>query len=57
MGIDPERQERAKEYARLRHRLFALNLILSALALGVVLALGLNVWLKQMIFSSTRSVA
>lgn len=49
MPIDPERQKQAKEYARIRHRLFALNLVLSALALVVVLALGLNVWLKQIV--------
>ncbi len=54
MPIDPHRQQQAKEYARLRHRLFALNLILTALALGVVLAFGLNVWLKQIVFAATN---
>jgi STE24 endopeptidase len=56
MPIDPDRQKQAKEYARLRHRLFALNLVLSALALVFVIALGLNVWLKQVVFSLTSSV-
>ncbi len=51
MPIDPERQQQAKEYARIRHRLFALNLLLSALALVIVLALGLNVWLKQIVLA------
>ena len=53
MSIDIERQKQAKEYARISHRLFALDLILSALALLVVLALGLNVWLKQIVFAIT----
>jgi len=53
MPIDPERQQQAKEYARIRHRLLALELVLSALALIVVMALGLNVWLKQIVFAVT----
>lgn len=51
MPIDYERQKKAKEYADIRHRLFAVNLLLSVLALGVVLGLGLNVWLKQVVLS------
>lgn len=50
MPIDPSRQQQSIEYARIRHRLFALNLGLSGLALLVVLGLGLNIWLKQIIF-------
>ncbi len=56
MPIDPVRQQQAKEYAHIRHRLWALDLILSALALGVVIALGLNVWLKQIVFAITDNV-
>ncbi len=56
MPIDPERQKQAKEYARIRHRLFALELILTALALVAILALGLGVWLKQIVFGFTRDV-
>jgi STE24 endopeptidase len=56
MPIDSERQRQAKEYARISHRLFALDLILSALALIVVLALGLNVWLKQIVLSISTNV-
>ena len=56
MPIDPERQQQAKEYARIRHRLFALNLLLSALALVIVLALGLNVWLKQIVLAISSNV-
>lgn len=56
MPIDPERQKKAIEYARLRHRLWALDLVLTAAALLIVLALGLNVWLKQVVLSITREV-
>ncbi len=56
MPIDPERQVQAKEYARIRHRLWALDLLLTAVALLVVLGLGLNVWLKQVIESITTNV-
>ena len=54
MPINPERQQQAKQYARLRHRLFALNLALTGIALAATLALGLNVWLKQFVFAITR---
>ena len=56
MPIDPERQRQAKAYARLRHRLFALNLALSGVALVAVLALGLNVWLDQLIQAVTTDI-
>jgi STE24 endopeptidase len=56
MPIDPNRQRQAKEYARIRHRLWALDLILSALALIVVLALGLNIWLKQIIIALAPNI-
>ncbi|MBI5301705.1 MAG: M48 family metallopeptidase [Chloroflexi bacterium] len=53
MPINLERQRQAKEYARIRHRLLALDVILGALAILAVIALGLNVWLKQMILAIT----
>jgi STE24 endopeptidase len=56
MPIDPNRQQQAKEYARINHRLFALDLGLTALALVVVIALGLNVWLKNIIALITTDV-
>ncbi len=56
MPIDPERQRQAKEYARIHHRLWALDLVLSALALVTVLALGLNVWLKQIVLALAPNV-
>ena len=56
MPIDPQRQRQAKEYARIHHRLWALDLVLSALALVAVLALGLNVWLKQIVLALAPNV-
>ncbi len=53
MPIDLERQKQAREYARIRHRLFAVNLGLTGLALVLVIALGLGVWLKQWIQAIT----
>jgi STE24 endopeptidase len=56
MPIDPERQKQAREHARIRHRLFALDLILTGLALVLVMGLGLNVWLKGLVQLVTRDV-
>jgi STE24 endopeptidase len=56
MPINSHRQQQAKAYARIHHRLLALDLVLSALAMGAVIALGLNVWLKQIIFAITSDV-
>ena len=56
MPIDPERQKQATEYARIGHRLWALDLVLSALALIVVFALGLNVWLRQIVLAVAPNV-
>jgi STE24 endopeptidase len=53
MGIDQERQEQAKEYARIRHRLLALDLIISAAAFVFVLATGLSAWLRDVVLSIT----
>ncbi|MBI4675324.1 MAG: M48 family metallopeptidase, partial [Chloroflexi bacterium] len=51
MSIDTERQQKAKEYARLNHRLLALDLGLSAVALVLVLASGLSVWLRDAVLA------
>ncbi len=45
--IDSERQAQAKEYARIRHRLLALDLFISALALVLVLVTGFSAWLRD----------
>lgn len=49
MGIDVERQRQAKEYARIRHRLLAVNLILSTVAIIIVLVFGLSVVLRNLV--------
>ena len=56
MPIDVDRQRQAKEYARISHRLLALELALTTFALVAVIALGLNVWLKQNVFAITNNV-
>ncbi len=53
MGIDRERQARAKEYARIKHRLLAADLVLSAAAFLIVLASGLSVWLRDLVLTIT----
>jgi Zn-dependent protease with chaperone function len=54
MPIDPARQEKAKEYARLRHRLFALELALSGLALILVLFTGISAGLRGLVHSVSQ---
>ncbi len=56
MPIDPERQRQAKEYARISHRLLALDVAFSALVILAVLALGVNVWLKQIVIAISSNV-
>lgn len=51
--IDNERQQKAKEYARLKHRLLAADLLLSAAAMLFVLASGLSVWLRDAVMGVT----
>lgn len=53
MAIDNERQAQAKEYAHIRHRLFALDLILSAAAFLIVLTTGLSAWLRDVVLAMT----
>jgi STE24 endopeptidase len=47
--LDPERQNRADQYARLRRRLWALNLLLSGLYLGLWAGLGWAVEVRRAI--------
>jgi STE24 endopeptidase len=51
MPIDPRRQEKAKEYAHINHRLFALDLLLSAAALVFVLLSGISAGLREVVLS------
>ncbi len=45
--LDPQRQEKAREYARIRRRLWALGLLLSGLYLALWLAFGWHLVLRQ----------
>lgn len=53
MPIDSDRQAKAIEYARLKHRLFALDLLISAAALVVVLLSGASADLREVVRSIT----
>ena len=55
-GIDPQRQKKAKEYARIRRRLFVVDLALGALVLLVLLLGGVSLWLKGQILAMTTSM-
>jgi STE24 endopeptidase len=46
---DPQRREQAREYARLRRRLFLVDLVLSGALLLLVLATGTHVWLRDVL--------
>jgi len=46
-NLDPERQEKARAYARIRRRLYFVGLGLGALALLFLLLSGLAVWLRN----------
>jgi len=57
MPINPERQAKAREYARIRHRPFALDLLITALALVLVLVTGLSAWLRdEILLISTNAL-
>ena len=55
--LDPERQQKAKEYARIRHRLLVADLAIAALYVLVLLLSGLSVWFKaQLLLVTTQSL-
>jgi STE24 endopeptidase len=47
--IDAERQQRAREYARIRIRLSFVSLGIAAVAIGLILGFGLDKWLRNII--------
>lgn len=55
LEIDTERQEKAREYARIRHRLLAVDLALGAAVLLVMLLGGVSLWLKAQVLGITSS--
>jgi len=55
-SIDPQRQEKAKEYARVRRRLMLLDLFLGGVLLVLWLVTGWSADLRDWIYSWTQSV-
>jgi STE24 endopeptidase len=47
--IDVERQQKAREYARIRRRLSFVNLAIAFMAIALILAFGLDKWLRNAI--------
>ena len=52
--IDPQRQEQAKEYARVRRRFMLIDLLIGFILLLSWISLGWAVWLRDWIFSWTE---
>jgi STE24 endopeptidase len=53
--LDPERQRKAKEYARIRHRLLVADLVIAAVYVLVLLLSGLSAWFKvQLLLVTTQ---
>jgi STE24 endopeptidase len=51
--LDPERQRKAKEYARIRHRLLVADLAIAAVYVLVLLLSGLSAWFKAQLLPVT----
>jgi STE24 endopeptidase len=53
--LDPERQRKAKEYARIRHRLLLADLAIAAVYVLILLLSGLSAWFKaQLLLVTTQ---
>jgi STE24 endopeptidase len=52
-ALDPERQRKAKEYARIRHRLLVADLAIAAVYVLVLLLSGLSAWFKAQLLLVT----
>src|SRR5512135_2650017 len=51
MPVNAERQAKAKEYARIKRRLFLLDMVITGLLLVVVLLSGIAVWARNLVLS------
>jgi len=47
--LDTERQQKAREYAHIRHRLFLVDLAIAAIGVLIVLFSGLGTWLRDIL--------
>ncbi len=45
--LDPERQQKAREYARIRHRLLLVDLGIATVGIVIVLFSGIGIWLRD----------
>jgi STE24 endopeptidase len=53
--LDPERQEKAKEYACIRRRLFVLDLVIGAAYLIIWIVTGLSPWVRDHVHTLTQA--
>lgn len=53
--LDPKRQEKAKEYARIRRRLFVVDLVIGAAYLIIWIITGLAPWLRDQVHLLTQA--
>jgi STE24 endopeptidase len=53
--LDPERQQKAKEYARIRRRLFVVDLIIGTAYLIIWIVSGLSPWLRDQVHTLTQT--
>jgi STE24 endopeptidase len=54
--LDPERQERAREYAGIRRRLFVVDLAMGAVYVIIWIVAGISPWLRNQIYGLTQVV-
>ncbi|HEX9922330.1 MAG TPA: M48 family metallopeptidase [Anaerolineae bacterium] len=54
--LDPERQQQAKEYARIRRRLFIVDLAFGTVYLLVWIFSGLSPWLRDQVYGLTQAI-
>jgi STE24 endopeptidase len=52
---DPRRRKRASEYARIRRRLFVVDLVLSAVLLALLVVSGASIWLRTQVAALTAA--
>ena len=45
--LDAERQQQARQYARIRRRLMLVSLVIAAISIALVLGTGLDKWLRN----------
>ncbi len=54
--LDPQRQQKAKEYARISRRIFVVELVFGAVYVIFWIVSGLSPWLRDQIFTVTQAI-